>query len=88
MPIAQSKVTAQGQISVPVEIRKKLGVGPGSVLEWDEKSGDVIVRKAGRYTSAQIHTTLFSDESKPRATTNAEVKEGIRKYIRQRHARD
>ena len=87
MAIAQSKLTAQGQISVPVEIRKKLGVGPGSVLEWDEKSGEVVVRKAGRYTSLQIHTTLFGGGSKTRAT-NADVKEGIRKYIRRRHARD
>jgi AbrB family looped-hinge helix DNA binding protein len=88
MAIAQSKVTAQGQISVPVEIRKKLGVGPGSVLEWDEKSGEVVVRKAGRYTSVEIHTTLFGSGNKPRATTSAEVKDGIRKYIRRRHARD
>jgi AbrB family looped-hinge helix DNA binding protein len=30
MLMAQSKVTAQGQISVPDEVRKKLGIGPGS----------------------------------------------------------
>ncbi|HEY4138709.1 MAG TPA: AbrB/MazE/SpoVT family DNA-binding domain-containing protein [Casimicrobiaceae bacterium] len=86
MAIAQSKVTAQGQISVPAEIRKKLGVGPGSVLEWDEKSGDVIVRKAGRYTSAEIHHALFGGAGKPK--TKEDVKEGIRRYIRRRHARD
>jgi len=85
MAIAQSKVTAQGQISVPAEIRKKLGVGPGSVLEWDEKSGEVIVRKAGRCTSTQIHEKLFGGASKP---SKVDVKEGIRKYIRRRHARD
>ena len=88
MAIAQSKVTAQGQISVPAEIRKKLGLSPGSVLEWDEKSGEVIVRKAGRYTSAQVHETLFGGARKPKPKTKADVKAGIRKYIRQRHARD
>ena len=36
MAIAHSKLTAQGQISVPAKVRRKLGVGPGSVLEWDE----------------------------------------------------
>jgi AbrB family looped-hinge helix DNA binding protein len=45
--LAQSKVTAQGQISVPVEVRRKLGIGPGSVLEWDEEGDAVVVRKAG-----------------------------------------
>jgi len=33
MAIAHSKVAAQGQSSVPAEIRRKLGIGPGSVLE-------------------------------------------------------
>jgi AbrB family looped-hinge helix DNA binding protein len=36
MALAHSKVTAQGQISVPAEVRKKLGIGPGSILEWEE----------------------------------------------------
>jgi len=47
MSLPQSKVTAQGQISVPAEVRKKLGVGPGSVLEWHESDGGVVVRRAG-----------------------------------------
>jgi AbrB family looped-hinge helix DNA binding protein len=44
MALAQSKVTAQGQISVPAEVRQKLGIGPGSVLEWDEEGDSVVVR--------------------------------------------
>ena len=86
MPLAQSKLTAQGQISVPSEIRKKLGVGPGSILEWDEKNDAVIVWKAGRHTSAEVHEALFSGSS-PRRKAAASVKEGIRKHMRQKHAR-
>ncbi len=59
MALAQSKVTAQGQISVPVEVRRKLGIGPGSVLEWEEEGDSVVVRKAGRYTSEDIHRAIF-----------------------------
>ena len=86
MAIAQSKLTAQGQISVPAEIRKKLGLRPGSVMEWDESGGEVVVRRAGRYTSAQVHEVLFGTARarKPKV----DVKAGIRKYIRQRHERD
>ena len=86
MAIAQSKLTAQGQISVPAEIRKKLGVGPGSVLEWDEKGGVITVRKSGRFTSVQIHAALFGTTGKTRP--KVDVKEAIRKHIRQRHARN
>ncbi len=84
MSIAQSKLTAQGQISVPAEVRKKLAVGPGSILEWDESNDQIIVRRAGLYTSADVHAALFAaGESKPRLG----VKEGIRRYIREKHAR-
>lgn len=84
MALAHSKLTAQGQISVPAEVRKKLGVGPGSVLEWDEQDGQVVVRRAGRYSSEDIHRVLFP-EGAPKEPVD--VKDAIRKYIRKRHAR-
>ena len=83
MAIAHSKVTAQGQISVPAEVRKKLGVGPGSVLEWDEEDDQVIVRRAGRYTSQDVHAALLPEEGS--RARPVEMREAIRKYIRKRH---
>jgi len=85
MAIAQSRLTAQGQISVPAEVRKKLGVGPGSVLEWDEQNDQVVVRRAGRYTSNDVHCALFPEQGSKKSP--ADVKDAIRKYIRKRHAR-
>lgn len=85
MVLAQSKVTAQGQISVPAEVRRKLGLGPGSVLEWDEDGERIVVRRAGRYSSEEIHRQLFAKAPKPRSI--AELKEGIRRHMRKRHAR-
>ena len=86
MSIAESKVTSQGQISVPAEVRKRLGVGPGSVLVWEVRDGEVFVRRAGRSTSADVHAALFGPDAVV-APAKADVKEGIRKYIRRRHAR-
>jgi len=84
MALAHSKVTAQGQVSVPAKVRQRLGVGPGSVLEWDEEGDRVIVRKAGRYSSEDIHRVLFSKT--PRRRTIDEMKHGIRQYLKKRHA--
>ena len=84
MAIAKSKVTAQGQISVPAEVRKKLGIGPGSTLEWYDEHGTVVVRRASSYSSSEIHQALFPKDHKTRV--RADVKAGIRKYIRKRHA--
>ena len=84
MALAHSKLTAQGQISVPAKVRQILGVGPGSVLEWDEDGDRVVVRKAGRYTSEDIHRAVF--EQTPKRRTLAELKSGIRRNITRRHA--
>ena len=85
MAIAHSKVTSQGQISVPAEVRRKLGIGPGSVLEWDEEAGQVVLRRAGRYTSEDLHRALFP-KGPPKAKSVEEMKAGIRRYLKTRHA--
>lgn len=86
MPLARSKVTSQGQISVPAEVRKKLGIVPGSILEWEEEGGKMVVRRAGEYTFEDIHRAAFP-EGPPKPRTLAELKEGIRENIRRRHGR-
>ncbi len=84
MAIAHSRLTAQGQISVPASVRRKLGIGPGSVLEWDDDGRQIVVRRSGRYTSEDVHRSLFPTAPRPRSV--AELKEGIRRYIKRRHA--
>lgn len=85
MAIAHSKLTAQGQISVPAKVRKKLGVGPGSVLEWDDNGDQVVVRRAGRFSSEDVHRSLFAAPPEPK--TIGEMKEGVRKHMKKRDAR-
>jgi len=85
MKLAQSRLTAQGQISVPVEVRRRLGLGPGALLEWDAEGDRVVVRRAGRYGSEDLHRVLFARE--PRARSLKEMDEGIRQAVRARHAR-
>jgi antitoxin PrlF len=86
MTLAQSKVTAQGQISVPAEVRKKLGIGPGSVLEWAEEGDKVVVRKAGRYSSEDIHRAVFG-HGPGKAKNLADHDDGVRRYMKAKHAR-
>lgn len=86
MALAESKITSQGQISVPAEVRRKLGVGPGSTLAWEEDGGRIVVRRAKKYTSADIRKALFP-EGPPKRRSLAEMKEGIRQHFRDEHAR-
>jgi AbrB family looped-hinge helix DNA binding protein len=85
MKIAHSKVTAQGQISVPLEVRRRLAIGPGSILEWMQDGECMIVRRAGKFSSADIHAALFAAPPKPRSLT--ELKAGIARHLQIKHAR-
>jgi antitoxin PrlF len=86
MAIARSRVTAQGQISVPVEVRRKLGIGPGSLLEWDDEGGKMVVRKTGRFSFEDIHTALFPD-GPPKHRTKTETEAAMTRYFKAKYAR-
>jgi AbrB family looped-hinge helix DNA binding protein len=84
MPPLRSKLNAQGRTTIPAEIRRQLGVGSGSILEWHIEGDAVVLRKV-RYTFADIRHTLFP--KRPRAHSLEELKEGIADYIREKHGR-
>ena len=86
MAIAESRITSQGQISVPAEVRRRLGVGPGSTLRWEEEDGKIVVKPAKEYTFKDIHKALFPD-GPPKRQSLEELKEAIREYVRNKHAR-
>jgi len=85
MSIAQSKVTAQGQVSVPAEVRKRLAIGPGSILEWEAEGDRIVVRRAGRHSSEDIHRALFTATQQPKSLKDFD--EGIAAHLRRKHAR-
>jgi len=83
MSTAKSRLTGQGQISVPAEVRRRLGLGPGSTLEWEVEGDRVVVRRGGRHSSLDIHRALFPD-GPPSPRTPEEIDEGIRRAVRKR----
>jgi AbrB family looped-hinge helix DNA binding protein len=84
MAPARSRLTAQAQVSVPARIRRKLGLAPGSVLEWDDDGVEIVVRRVGRFTSEDVHRQLFA--ARPKRKTLKELRAGIRRHVKARHA--
>lgn len=84
----QSKLTSQGQVSVPAPVRSFLHLIPGSVLVWTQEGDRILVERAKRHTTAEVHQALFSDPA-PSATpakTLTELKQGIRQRMQRRRA--
>lgn len=87
MELAESKITSKGQISLPTAVRRKLGLVPGTRIEWLEHDGEIVVRRASRYSSQDIHDAVFSAATKPASASAPTMDKGIRRYIKKKHAR-
>lgn len=42
----KAKVAERGQVTIPKPLRERLGIRPGTVLEFTEEAGQLIVVKA------------------------------------------
>jgi antitoxin PrlF len=82
----QTKLTSQGQVSVPAAIRHLLALTPGAAIVWTENKGQVTVQRAVRHTTEDAHKALFGDGSSTVTPKSLqELKQGIKQYIKQKH---
>ncbi len=55
----KSTVSEKGQVTIPKALRTKLGIGPGTVLEFQEERGRLLGQKAtGRNPVDEVWGTL------------------------------
>ena len=90
MQKVQTKLTSQGQVSVPAAVRSFLHLMPGSVLVWSQVGDRIVVERATRHTTSDVHEALFegavpASPASP-AKTLTELKQGIRQRTQRRHA--
>jgi len=92
MKLAQTKLTSQGQVSVPAAVRRALQLAPGAMLVWSQEGDRVVVERATQHSTLDAHRALFGEPSStaPAAATPAkslaELKQGIRQRMQRRHA--
>ena len=82
MTITHTRITAQGRTTVPATIRRKLGVGPGSTLGWYDDGDQIVVRRKGRFTSAEVHAALFPRP--PKSRTLRALSGGLKSHAKTR----
>lgn len=46
--MATAKITSKGQITLPKEVRRRLGIGPGDEVEFVEENGRYVMLKKVR----------------------------------------
>ena len=85
-PTLETRVTSQGQVSVPAAIRRKLGVEPGSTLQWIERGDEVVVRRRVGSTFEEMHKILFPN-GPPKPISLKQMDEAIVDYMREKHGK-
>lgn len=87
-----TKLTSQGQVSIPAAVRHLLGLTPGSTVEWLQDGGDIIVKRAVRSSSADVHMALFPEAAQEPASagavkTLAQLKQGIAQRMQRKYGK-
>jgi AbrB family looped-hinge helix DNA binding protein len=59
MKISTSRVTSRWRISIPLEVRRHLGLVPGSTLQWELEGETVVVRRVGKHSFGDVRKALF-----------------------------
>ena len=67
MSPSTARITTTGQLTIPKPVRESLGVTQGDVVVFEEKNGEIVVRKATAIDAAWargIRATLGEWEDK------------------------
>jgi bifunctional DNA-binding transcriptional regulator/antitoxin component of YhaV-PrlF toxin-antitoxin module len=84
MGIAQSRITAQGQVSIPVAVMRQFGLAPGEVIDWEAVEGRLVIQKAGQYSMEDVREALRIPPGVHKS--GQEIRDGIRARMRAKHA--
>jgi len=75
-------VSARGQITLPADLRHRLGIKEGGVVTVEERHGELIVRPA-----AVVELTMYSDEDIAHWDAEDELSDAERARIKKKLAR-
>ncbi len=87
-----AKITMRGQITIPIEIRKRLGVRDGDKVIFLEENGRVIMENAAMIALKNAQTAFAGEAERLGLQTEQDVvdlvKEVRREVWEEKHARN
>jgi AbrB family looped-hinge helix DNA binding protein len=84
MVVATSRVTSQGQISVPAEVRRDLGIRAGTELIWDRNENGEYTVRPKRSSLGDLHRIVGSPKVR---LTDQEIQRARRQFLGSRTKR-
>jgi bifunctional DNA-binding transcriptional regulator/antitoxin component of YhaV-PrlF toxin-antitoxin module len=84
MSLAQSRITAQGQVTIPVGIMRQFGLAPGELITWDNLEGHLVIGRSGPFSLADVREALELPPGIHR--TDEEIRAGLAARMKAKHA--
>jgi AbrB family looped-hinge helix DNA binding protein len=75
MTVMEAKITSKGQVTLPVELRERLGLAPGDRVMFVEQADGTFTLRARSGTFADLRGILSDKVKKP--PTSAEIEQWI-----------
>jgi AbrB family looped-hinge helix DNA binding protein len=69
------RITSKGQLTIPAHVREKLGLHPGTEIEFFIKDDELYIAKAGTAASMGLEPWKPEPRRKPRELTTEELEE-------------
>ena len=76
-------LTSKGQITLPKEIRDRLGLDSGSILDFQLLPDNTITARAVKPDARRIRGLLKSPHAEP--LTVEQMDEGVARHLREKH---
>ncbi|MDL2291220.1 AbrB/MazE/SpoVT family DNA-binding domain-containing protein [Desulfovibrio sp. OttesenSCG-928-F20] len=73
MDMELAKITTRGQITIPLEIRKKLKVAEGDKVVFFEDNGRIVVENAAKLAFAQVREDFKGEAERLGLATEQDV---------------
>lgn len=68
------RVTTKGQVTIPIELRERFGIEPGTEVEFDAEGDKIVIRrKTDTLTPAQRHIRWMWGRGKGLGMTTDEI---------------
>jgi antitoxin PrlF len=77
-------LTSKGQVTLPKEIRERLGLDAGTMLDFQVLPDNTITARAVKPDARRIRGILKSPHTQP--MTVEQMDEGVAKHLREKHA--
>jgi len=68
-----AKITSRGQITIPIDIRKKLGVKEGDKVVFIEDNGRIFVANAAKIAFANMRSAFFGEAERLGLRTEQDI---------------